>query len=156
MISVGNLMTAKLVIAAVMFTVWTLPSAAQAPWTLVTGEENARDKAAPLVARPPDLPPPPEIVLLRPDISKPIRNPVTVEAQFRAGPNRVINMGSFKATYGWLGIDITGRLLEHATRTPNGLSAENVGIPLGSHKITLSIADTSGKSASLTFLFSVV
>src|SRR5271169_4296900 len=31
--------------------------------------------------------------------------------------------------YGWLGIDITGRLLEHATETAGGLSAENVDRP---------------------------
>ena len=149
-------MKAKLVVAALMLAFWTFPSIAQAPWDLVTAEENARDNAAPHVPGPPDLPSPPEIVLLRPDISQAIRNPVTVEAQFRAGPNRTIDMGSFRATYGWLGIDITRRLLEHATKTPNGLSAENVDIPPGSHRITLSIADTSGKRASRTFRFSVV
>jgi hypothetical protein len=149
-------MTAKLVLAALMLAFWTRPSVARAPWDLVTPAERARDRAAPHVPGPPDLPAPPEIVLLRPDISRPIRNPVTVKAQFRAGPNRAINMGSFKATYGWLGIDITGRLLEHATKTANGLSAENVEIPLGTHKITISIADTSGKTALRTFQFSVV
>jgi hypothetical protein len=139
-----------------MLAFWTFPSVAKVPWDLVTPQENARDRAAPHVPGPPDLPPPPEIVLLRPDISQPIRSPVSIKAQFRAGPHTTINMGSFKATYGWLGIDITGRLLAHATKTPNTLSAENVEIPLGSHKITISIADMSGKTASRTFQFSVV
>ena len=40
--------------------------------------------------------------------------------------------------------------------TPDGLSAENVELPTGSHRVTLSIADTSGKTASRTFRFSVV
>jgi hypothetical protein len=64
-------------------------------------------------------------------------------------------MGSFRATYGWLGINITRRLLEHAVTTPNSLSAENVNLPRGNHRVTLSIADTSGKTASQTFRFSV-
>jgi hypothetical protein len=153
---VGRSMQATLLVAGLMFAYWTVPSVANAPWDLVTPQEGARDKAAPHLPGPPDLPPPPEILLLRPDISQPIRNPVSIKAQFRAGPHTTINMGSCKATYGWLGIDITDRLLAHATKTPNALSAENVKIPLGSHKITISIADMSGKRGSRTFQFSVV
>lgn len=65
-------------------------------------------------------------------------------------------MRTFNARYGWLGIDITRRLLDHAATTANGLVAADVELPLGSHRVTLSIADTSGKSASRTFRFSVV
>ena len=95
------------------------------------------------------------IDLLRPDISRPLRNPVTIEIRFGAPPGRTIDMQSFGATYGWVGINITRRLLEHAVKTPNGLSAENVDLPRGNHRITLSIADTSGTRASQTFRFSV-
>ena len=44
---------------------------------------------------------------------------------------RAIDIQSFRATYGWLGIDITGRLLEHATKLPDSLVAENVDLPVG-------------------------
>jgi hypothetical protein len=64
-------------------------------------------------------------------------------------------MQSFRATYGWLGINITNRLLQHAVKTPNSLSAANVNLPRGNHRITLSIADNVGKTASRTFQFSV-
>ena len=84
-----------------------LPSVARTRWDLVTPDEEASDRAAPRVPGPIDLPAPPEIELLRPDISTPIKNPVTIEAQFRAGPGASIDMGSFKAVYGWLGINIT-------------------------------------------------
>jgi hypothetical protein len=114
-----------------------------------------RDSAAPHIPGPPDLPPPPAIDLLRPDLAKPIRNPVTIEVRFSVGLGRAIDMQTFRATYGWLGINITGRLLEHAMMTPNGLAAENVDLPPGDHKVTLSIADTFGKIASRTFRFSV-
>jgi hypothetical protein len=75
--------------------------------------------------------------------------------RFRAGANHAIDMRTFNATYGRLGINITSRLLEHAATTPDGLSAENVELPTGNHRVTLSIADTSGKTASRTFRFSV-
>jgi hypothetical protein len=39
--------------------------------------------------------------------------------------------------------------------TPTGLSADNVELPSGNHRVTLSVADTSGKRASRTFRFSV-
>lgn len=124
-------------------------------WPLVTPEEEGRDRAAPDVPAPPDRPPPPTITLVRPDISQPVRNPVTIEVQFTPGPGSSIDMRSFNATYGRLGINITQRLLDHAVRTPGGLSAVDVELPSGSHRVTLSVADTSGRSASKTISFSV-
>ena len=148
-------MNASVAVTALGLALTTFPSIAQKEWELITAQEEARDDSAPHVPGPPDLPSPPAIDLLRPDFSKLIRNPVTIEVLFGAGPGQSIDMRSFKATYGWLGINITGRLMEHAMTTPNGLSAENVDLPLGDHKVTLSIADTSGKVASRTFQFSV-
>ena len=123
-------------------------ASAQAPWKLVTPDEEGRDNAAPDAPPPPDLPAPPAIDLVRPDISGPLRNPLAIEVHFTASPGQGINMGTFNATYGRLGINITGRLLEHAVTTPSGLAAENVELPSGTHRVTLSVADTSGKTAS--------
>jgi hypothetical protein len=131
------------------------PSGAQAPWKLITPDEEARDNAALDRSPPPDLPMPPAIDLVRPDISGPVRNPVTIEVHFTASVGQTIDMRTFNTTYGRLGIDITGRLLEHAVATPNGLTADNVELPSGNHRVTLSVADTSGKKASRTFRFSV-
>ncbi len=131
------------------------PAFAQASWRLVSPEEEARDDAAPETPAPPDLPAPPLIELVRPDISRPVQNPVTIEVRFGAGPGREIDMSSLNATYGRLGINITGRLLAHAVTTPNSMSAANVDLPAGQHRVTLSIADTTGKRASQTFQFSV-
>lgn len=132
-----------------------LPVAAAESWQLLTPDEASRDDAAPQVPAPPDLPPPPSIDLLRPDISQPIRNPVTIEVQFSPTPGRSIDMQTFNATYGRLGINITRRLLEHATTTANGLAAEGVVLPTGSHRVSISVADTSGKTASRTFQFTI-
>src|SRR5262247_1366273 len=80
-----------------------LTSGVQArPWRLITREEEQRDNAAPDVPAPPDRPPPPTITLVQPDISRPIRNPVTIEVQFTPGPGSSIDINSFNATYGRL------------------------------------------------------
>jgi hypothetical protein len=122
---------------------------------LITPEEEQRDNAAPQVPPPPDRPPPPTIALVQPDISQPIRNPATIEVQFTPAPGTAVDMNSFKATYGRLGIDITRRLLDHAVATPTGLLATDVELPSGNHRVTLSIADTAGRTASKTFHLSV-
>ena len=126
-----------------------------AAWPLVTPEEDRRDDAAPHVPGPADMPGPPTIEVVRPDLSGSIRNPVTIDIQFNAGPGGTIDMRSFRATYGWLRLDITSRLLQHATQTANSLSAADIDLPQGNHSVTLSIADTSGKRASRTFRLSV-
>jgi hypothetical protein len=92
---------------------------------------------------------------VRPDISRPINNPVTIEVQFTPGPGSSVDMTSFNATYGRLGINITRRLLDHAVAGPSGLAATDVELPSGDHRVTLSIADTAGRTASKTIRFSV-
>jgi len=143
------------ILAALGFALAAVPVRAQPTWRLITPEEEARDDIAPHVPAPPDQPAPPTIDLLRPDISQPIQNPVTIEVRFEPGPGNMIDMDSFRATYGWLGINITRRLLAHAELISNGLIAHDVELPSGSHRVTLSIADTAGKRASRTFNLSV-
>jgi hypothetical protein len=145
----------RLLLAAGVLSLSPFQAVAQEPWELITPEEAARDSAAPQVPIPPDLPPPPTIELVRPDISQPIRNPVTIELRFTPGPSQSIDMRTFHAAYGRLGINITRRLLDHAVATSNSLSAANVELPTGNHRVTMSIADMSGKRASRTFQFSV-
>jgi hypothetical protein len=147
-------MSSKLAVMALTLALLAIPSVARA-FDLITPEEDARDRAAPHVPGPSDLPAPPVIELVRPDISTPVQNPVTIEVRFGSGSGPAIDMQTFRATYGWLGINITSRLLEHATKRPDSLVAENVDLPPGDHRVTLSIANTSGKTASRTFRFSV-
>ena len=72
------------------FALPTLPYIAQIHWVLITPDQDARDRAAPHVPAPLDIPPPPRIDLVRPDISKPLQNqnPVTIEVSFIAGTER--------------------------------------------------------------------
>jgi hypothetical protein len=149
-------MPPRLAVIGIGFALLAFATSAQTTWDLVTADEEARDRAAPHVSGPADLPAPPVIELLRPDISRPVSNPTTIEVRFSAGSGAPVDMRTFKATYGWLGINITSKLLAHAKKTSDTLLAEAVDLPSGNHKVTLSIANSTGKTASRTFHFSIV
>ena len=65
-------MSPKLAITALTLALLAIPSVARS-YDLITPEEDARDRAAPHVPGPSDLPAPPVIELVRPDISKPVQ-----------------------------------------------------------------------------------
>jgi hypothetical protein len=132
--------------------------AARGEWPRITPEEETRDAAAPHVAQPTPRAAPgaPRIVVRQPIISRPIHNPTAIDVRFRAAPGATIKMSTFRAKYGWLEIDITARLLEHATETADSLSAKNVDLPLGDHSITVSISDSAGRTGSRALRLSVV
>ncbi|MBV8088929.1 MAG: hypothetical protein JO139_05035 [Alphaproteobacteria bacterium] len=139
----------RLAIAILAFTLPILPGkwAVAAGWPLVTPGVEARDNAAPHLRQSVTAAgqAAPVITVKQPDISRALRNPMTFDIQFRAAPGATINPSTFQAKYGWLGINITSRLLEHATRTSNGLFAANVDVPTGNHRISVSIADNLGR-----------
>jgi hypothetical protein len=70
----------------------TFSSRADTPWRLLTPDEEARDNATPEGPVPPDLPPPPAIDLVRPDVSGTVRNPVSIEVRLRASSGETIDM----------------------------------------------------------------
>jgi hypothetical protein len=116
-------------------------------WPLVTQDEQMRDNAAPRAGQSttPAVSGAPVITVRQPDVSRPNRNPMTFDVQFTAAPGATINPSTFQARYGWLGINITSRLLAHANWTPSGLFAADVDVPTGNHRISISIADTLGR-----------
>jgi hypothetical protein len=73
-------------IFAAIFALTPFPSIAQQTWKLITPDEEARDDVAPKVPALPDRPPPPKIDMIRPDISRPIRNPATIEVGLAPAP----------------------------------------------------------------------
>jgi hypothetical protein len=130
---------------------------AEAIWTLITPEEAQRGRVPPNGQEPIILgfASGPGIEMDQPDISKPVSAPVNLRVRFVAQPGASVNLSTFKATYGWLDIDITKRILEHATLSKSGLSADNASIPPGDHRVTLSISDTTGQGGSRLFKFTV-
>jgi hypothetical protein len=123
----------------------TIPSAQG--WPLVTQNEAMRDKVAPRGRQSTTraVSGAPVITVRQPDVSRPLLNPMTFDVQFTATPGATINPSTFQARYGRLGINITRRLLAHATWTASGLFAANVDVPAGNHRISVSIADNLGR-----------
>jgi hypothetical protein len=131
-----------------------------AGWTLITEEEFKRDGAAPRfrggVIVPTEPSGAPIIEVDQPDQTNAIRVPVNIRIRFRPQGGAVIDLATFRATYGWLGIDITSRIIEHAQINASGLFANNAEMPAGHHKVTLQIADNVRRVGSRVFEFTVV
>jgi hypothetical protein len=141
-------MNTRLAVATLAFVLLVL-SAAQgigAEWPLVTPAEEARDNAAPHAPQSatPAVSGAPVITVKQPNVSRPLRNPTTFDIQFSAARGATINRSTLRVKNGWLGIDITQRLLEHATWTASGLFAADADVPRGNHRISVSIADNLG------------
>jgi hypothetical protein len=114
-----------------------------AAWELVTKEELKRESTSPRPSASPaqSQPGAPTIEVEQPDPTKPIKPPVTIRVLFKAQAGSTIDPKSFRAKYGWLGLDVTDRITSHAKIDASGLIAENADVPAGSYKITLQIAD---------------
>jgi hypothetical protein len=141
-------------------------SSLAASWPLVTQEEFRQEQKA--AAAKPGTPKAerrslsvapagaPVIEVEQPDEAKPIKSPVTIKIRFRTQNGAAIDKSSLRITYGFLQIDITKRVLEHAQLTGDGLIATDAVLPSGQHNVTLQIADSKGrvtsKSVSLTVL----
>src|SRR6516162_1076662 len=138
----------RLAIAILASMLLDLPAvqATGAEWQLVTPAEDARDDAAPHVPQtPPAVSGAPVITVKQPDVSHPLHNPMTFDIQFSPAQGATINRSTLRVKYGWLGIDVTQRLLGHATWTASGLFAPDADVPTGNHRISVSIADNLGR-----------
>jgi hypothetical protein len=142
-----------------LLALYTTVCRAAAAWALITKEEFERDLAAaqPLsrnlrTSGPPDAP---IIEIEQPNETKPIKPPLTIRVRFRPKEGATIDVTSFRVTYGWLGVDITKRVLEHAHVSASGLLANNADIPAGHHRVTLEVADNMHRVGIRTFEFTV-
>ena len=130
------------------------PSAA---WQLVTRGEikrestAAHDKAAPAAAQPGA----PVITVEEPNLGQQITPPLRLRIAFSPQGGATIDPRTFRATYGWLGIDITHHIVAHAKLSASGLVANNASVPAGSYRVTLRIADNRHRVGTRTFEFTV-
>jgi len=137
----------------------TVSRATAAAWALITKEEFEHDLSAAeplsrsIQTSAPDVP---VIQVEQPNQAKPIKPPLTIRVRFVPKAGAAIDPASFRITYGWLGVDITQRVLQHAHVSASGLSANNADIPAGHHRVTLQVADNMHRVGSRTFEFTVV
>ena len=127
-------------------------------WPLVTRQQVQRENAAPHRQAAPAPTPSgaPTIRIEEPDISRPVRSPVNIRIRFQAAANARIEVNTLRVRYGRLGIDITRRILAHARPTQTGVFVEDADLPRGRHRVTIQIADNTGRVGSKSFDFNVV
>jgi hypothetical protein len=91
----------------------------------------------------------PQIEVESPALDAPVKSPVNIKLKFVPPPGAVIVPETFRAYYGFLGIDITDRIRAHAAITQAGLTLENAELPKGTHELTLSVRDSADRAAEL-------
>src|SRR3974390_849716 len=110
-------------------------------WPLVTRHQLQRENTVPhhQTASAPTRSGAPTITIQEPDITRPIRLPVDIRIRFHAAADARIAVNSLRVRYGFLGIDITRRILAHARPTPSGMFVGGAELPRGRHRVTIQI-----------------
>jgi len=116
---------------------------------------RARPRAA-FVPRTAD-PNAPSITVVKPDRGQPIRPPVDIDVRFSAAEGSTISVASLRILYGFLGLDITQRILAApgVQVSAGGLRASGARLPSGSHKLLIEIADNYGRTGRQLLEFTV-
>ena len=127
-------------------------------WPLVTRQQQQRENTAPHGQAAPasTRSGAPTIRIDEPDITRPVRSPANIRIRFQAAANARIEVNTLRVRYGRLGIDLTRRILAHARPTPSGVFVEDADLPRGRHRITIEIADNTGRVGRKSFDFNVV
>lgn len=99
----------------------------------------------------------PSITVVRPDRSSPIQPPVDIDLRFTAAEGAAVNVQTLKVRYGFLGLDITQRILTApgVQVSPGGLRASGARLPSGSHKLVIEVADNYGRTGRQPLEFTV-
>ena len=97
----------------------------------------------------------PKIYINKPSISNAVTSPTNIEISFEADEGATIDIESLEVLYGWLSLDITDRIKEHAQLSAKGLLASNVTLPEGNHTIKIVIKDNKGRETVKEFSISI-
>ena len=127
-------------------------SAAQA-FDLISADEWARDRAAPVPPAQRSMPHPaaPRIELLAPVIGKPLPAPMDIRLRWSAVDGASIDTASVRVKYGRLGIDVTQRVLGAAKVTLEGIDAPGARLPAGEHRLAVEVSDNQRRVARREF-----
>ena len=98
----------------------------------------------------------PLISISSPTKTSVLYSPIRVEINFKSADDANIQFDSLRVLYGWLNLDITDRIKEHAQVTAAGILAENVELPVGEHHITIEIMDTMKRRTEKEVAFEVL
>ena len=89
----------------------------------------------------------PQINILAPTLGRPLVSPLDIEVQFvPATSNAAVRADTFRVCYvGFLTVDITKRITDHVTVSPNGLHVSGAQLPHGHHQLVMLISDQDGR-----------
>ena len=95
----------------------------------------------------------PTIVLRAPaDTAVELVSPVDIEIAFEAADGADIDMSSLRVYYdGFLRLDVTDRILEHAEIVDGVVRAADAALPAGDHEFVIEIRDALGRTAERAF-----
>lgn len=117
---------------------------ARAPW-LITAAEWRQERATPAPPSPKFSPAPgaPKLELLQPRPGpETLASPFDIQLRWNAEGEARIEPQTLRIRYGWMGLDITQRVLAQAEVTSEGLRIRKAALPSGEHKLSVEIADS--------------
>jgi hypothetical protein len=89
----------------------------------------------------------PQINILAPPLSMPLASPLDIEVQFvPASADVAVQAHTFRVCYvGFFTVDITKRITDRVTVSPNGLHISGAQLPHGHHHLVMLISDQCGR-----------
>lgn len=131
-----------------------------APLLLVTEAEAALEAATPAPVRAKtrafvssDLP---KIKVISPASVKDVLiAPIPIELKFSSAGDAEIDPSTFRASYGFLQVDVTSRITQSIKVTKTGFTVAEAAIPKGSHRLVLQVSDTKGRTGESELKFTV-
>lgn len=131
-----------------------------APLLLVTEDEVLLEAATPMPkksrTRTYTSPDTPKIKVISPDLLKDVFTaPLPIELKFVSAGDAEIDPASFRASYGFMRIDITNRITQSIKVTKSGFLVAEAAIPKGSHRLIMQVSDTKGRVGEIELRFIV-
>lgn len=98
----------------------------------------------------------PRISVYLPAMTSELYSPIKIDINFEASDDANIKIETLEVLYGWLNLDITDRIKQHAQISHDGITADNVNLPIGKHNITIKIKDTKQRISEKKISFEVL
>lgn len=134
-----------------------------ASWVLIEDADFAalpKDEGDDLLprGRPVSDPGAPRIQLLEPDPAAEVASPMSIKLDFVPEDDAVIDLDSVtvKIKKGFLWLDVTRRLFEHAEVSATGVRAIDAQVPPGRYEFLVRVADTRGRLGYETFTLTCI
>lgn len=121
------------------------PAQAAGGQFLISDAEWQQEQATPEPPRPKFSPTPgaPRLELLQPKPGpETLASPFDIQLRWNAEGEARIEPQTLRIRYGWMGLDITQRVLAQAEVTSEGLRIRKAALPSGEHKLAVEIADS--------------